>query len=126
MGRKKSPIKNTATPTTHNTDKADQASISTYSSDTASVPLDRSPPAASGDSAVSQHQHIIRHLEDLNKKYDTIDSRLTKLESLNITEFQSHIPSVQDIDLPFILHSSDSSPLPFSDLSSNYRLSTLE
>ena len=89
--------------------------------------MDCLPPAACDDTAVSPpHPYVIQLLEDLNKKYDKIESRLKTLERLNLKESQSHIPSVQDIDLPSTLHSSDSTPLPSLDLSSNYRLSTLE
>ena len=127
MGRKKTSTNNTSTPANHKTDQADQASISTYSSDTASVPLlDRSPPAVSDEDPIKKQQYIIQLLEDLNKKYETIESRLTTLERFNLPESQSHIPSVQDIELPSTLHSSDSTPLPSSNLSSNYRLTILE
>ena len=47
MSKKKPSTKNTSTPTNNYTDQADQTS------DTATVPLDRSPPAVPDDPVIS-------------------------------------------------------------------------
>jgi hypothetical protein len=54
----------------------------------------------------SSNQQIIRLLEDLNKKFGTIESRLSTLERSTLLESKSHISFVQDPDLPFNLQSS--------------------
>ena len=116
MGRKKTSTKNPSTPTNDHADQADHVSISTYSSDTASVPLDRTPPSAfstvllpSTDDPAGFQQQVCKCLESilansvaLHDRLNKIESRLSTLEPSPLLESKLHIPFVQDPDLPFI------------------------
>ena len=129
MGKKKNSTKHTSTPTRDTSEPADQESISTFSSDTASVQLDSTPLLAlvspEVDGPAASHD-VLTILNNIQTQLGAIQSRLSKLEGSNLPESKSHIPSDQDSNLPSKLHSSDSTPLPSSDLSSNYRISNLE
>jgi hypothetical protein len=73
----------------------------------------------------SSNQQIIRLLEDLIKKFGTIESRLSTLERSALLESKPHISFVQDPDLPFNLQSSTVTT-DFSKPSADQNLSTSE
>ena len=89
MGKKKSSTKHTSTLTKDNTEPADQVSISTYSSDTASVQLDRTPPLAFStgvDDPAGFHDRVCTLLRNIQTQLGTIESRLSTLERSTLTE----------------------------------------
>jgi hypothetical protein len=80
-----------------------------YSSDTAPVSLDRSPPLAfstGADYSAGFHQEIFNLLHTIQDQLGTIESRLSTLERSTLPESTSHISYVQDLDLPFTSQSS--------------------
>ena len=103
MGRKKTSTKNPSTPTNDHADQADHVSISTYSSDTASVPLDRTPPLVLSpgvDGPAGSPDSVFTILHEIKTQLGAIESRMAKLEST------AHIPPIQDSDIPFKIQSS--------------------
>ena len=110
MGKEKNSTRHTSPLTRDNAEPADQESISTYSSDTASVPLDRTPPLALSpgvDGPAGFPDNVFTILHDIKTQLGAIESRLSNLECSNLPESKSqHIPSVQDSDLSFKIQSS--------------------
>ena len=108
MGKKKNLTKHTASPTRDTSELADQESISTFSSDTASVPLDSTPLLALSPEVVgpAASHDVLTILNNIQTQLGAIQSRLSKLEGSNLPESKSHIPSVQDSDFPFKIQSS--------------------
>ena len=108
MGKKKNSTKHTAFPTRDTSEPADQESISTFSSDTASVPLDSTPLLALSPEVVgpAASHDVLTILNNIQTQLGAIQSRLSKLEGSNPPESKSHIPSVQESDFPFKIQSS--------------------
>jgi hypothetical protein len=99
-----------------------------YSSDTAPVSLDRSPPLAfstGADYSAGFHQEIFNLLHTIQDQLGTIESRLSTLERSTLPESTSHISYVQDLDLPFTSQSSTVTT-DFSKPSADQVLSTSE
>ena len=81
MGKKKNSTRHTSPLTRDNAEPADQESISTYSSDTASVPLDRTPPLALSpgvDGPAGFADSVFTILHDIKTQLGAIESRLSK------------------------------------------------
>jgi hypothetical protein len=74
----------------------------------ASVPLDRTPTLAFSpgvDGPAEFPDNVFTILHNIQTQLGAIESRLSKLECSNLPESKSHIPSVQDSDIPFKIQS---------------------
>jgi len=107
---KKKNSKSNLSATSYDHTEPDQASISTRAS---TVLLDPTPSfvfptetLTSTEHHVAFRQEMLKLLNGITDRLSSIENRLSTLENSNLTESHSHIPPIQDSDLPSLLNSS--------------------